>query len=68
VSTFARPDLLDDDAWDDLDEGLHCDVCGAPVEFGERNPCDDCTGLRGCPDDMCHGLGYCMHKPDAWIP
>jgi len=68
VTTFQRPDLLDDEAWDDLDEGPVCNVCGYPVEHDDRNPCDDCTGLRRCIDDMCRGAGYCLHEPGAFQP
>ena len=64
-----RPDLFDDEVWDELDdEPIRCEVCDAELDYNDRNPCDDCTGLRHCVDDICHGLGYCMHDPDAWQP
>ena len=55
--------------YDEFDDGrLRCSVCDAEAMFDDRDPCDDCTGLRGCIDDICHGLGYCMHDPDAYRP
>ena len=68
MSPFARPDLLDDDTWDDLDDERRCVVCDASLDFNDRNPCDDCTGLRRCIDDMCQGSGYCLHDPVAMQP
>lgn len=70
VVELARP--ADDEFivdWDDADPSdRECVVCSALLDFDDRNPCDECTGLDGCPDDMCHGQGYCMHKVGAWRP
>lgn len=67
---MSGQEILEDEAWaDDSDEGgERCMACDAELDLNDRNPCDDCTGLRGCADDICHGIGYCMHDSNAWIP
>lgn len=59
---------VDDFADEMPEDDVRCSVCGAELDFGDRDPCDDCTGLRRCVDDICHGSGYCIHDPEAFIP
>ena len=56
--------------FDEDDAEPSCDVCDGPLESPEAGQivCDDCTGLAHCVDDICYGLGYCMHYAGAWIP
>ncbi len=46
---------------DGEDEERPCDLCGGDLDLNEFHVCRDCSGLARCPDDICHGLGYCMH-------
>jgi hypothetical protein len=58
--------------YEDFDEeSMRCEWCDKPgafeeFSFGRGVPeCDDCSGLRRCMDDICHGMGYCMHGDRA---
>ena len=63
-------DEIDYPEWEDEDdeEAPRCRICDQLLRENEPYTCDDCTGLRHCIDDMCHGLGYCMHDPEAIQP
>lgn len=55
------------DEWED-DDARYCEDCGAELDTNEPSPCDHCTRLSACIDDMCHGLGHCMHDELAARP
>ncbi len=60
---YAGDEIYGDDitsGFDD-DEPRRCRLCDGELGPNDFDLCRDCTGLRGCPDDICHGLGYCMH-------
>lgn len=57
-----------EDTWTEVDMDTRCDVCLGPLDLNEGPVCDECTGLAHCPDDICHGIGYCMHRADSWRP
>ncbi len=65
---LSGDEFYDDDVTSGLADDRQCVVCDAPLDWNDRNPCDDCTNLGTCVDDICHGLGYCMHRSDSWIP
>ena len=63
MSAWDYAETYDDDVFSDW--STPCEACDEEGDDLRDTPdgllCRGCA-LRGCPDDMCHGQGWCMHR------